>query len=122
MMVTQVAINGDFEAGAPDSYPVGMTRTFLVLAIFQMFHALNQRSNTDSIFTPGIGHNKALFGTMAASAVVLALIMLTPVLRSFFRLTTLTANEWLITLGLSLLPLILVEITKLLKRTLRSAK
>ena len=105
-----------------DSYPVGMTMAFLVLAISQMFHALNQRSNTDSIFTPGTGHNKALFGTMAASAVVLALIMLTPVLRSFFRLTTLTANEWLITLGLSLLPLILVEITKLIKRTLKIEK
>jgi Ca2+-transporting ATPase len=101
---------------AVESHAVGMTMTFLVLAISQMFHALNQRSNTDSIFTPGNHPNKALFGTMAASGIILAFIMLIPVLRSFFSLTTLTLTQWLVTLVLSLLPLILVEITKLIGR------
>lgn len=97
-------------------HTVGMTMTFLVLAISQMFHALNQRSNIDSIFTRGNQHNKALFGTMAASGVIIALIMIIPQLRSFFSLTTLSFHQWLITLGFSLLPLILVEITKLIQR------
>jgi Ca2+-transporting ATPase len=99
-----------------DSHAVGMTMAFLVLAISQLLHSLNQRSNTDSIFSTGNNHNKALFGTMVISAIVLAFIMLTPALRIFFSLTLLTSAEWAITFGLSLLPLVLVEITKLIKR------
>ncbi len=99
-----------------DSHAVGMTMAFLVLAVSQMLHALNQRSNTDSIFVAGNTHNKALFGTMAASGIILTFIMVTPALRSFFSLTTLTSAELGISLGLSLLPLVFVEITKLINR------
>ena len=99
-----------------DSHGTGMTMAFLVLAISQLFHALNQRSNTDSVFARENAHNKALYGTMFVSGIILAFIMLNPVLRCFFSLTTLTTLEWMVTLGLSLLPLVLVEITKLIAR------
>ena len=99
-----------------DGHAVGMTMAFLVLAISQLLHSLNQRSNTDSIFSTGNNHNIALLGTMVISTVVIAFIMLMPALRIFFSLTLLTSAEWAVTLGLSLLPLILVEITKLITR------
>lgn len=99
-----------------DSYEVGMTMAFLVLAISQLFHALNQRSNTDSVFTKGNGHNSYLFFAMIISALIIAVILVIPALREFFSLTTLNANEWMIVLALSLLPLFLVEVTKLIKR------
>ena len=99
-----------------DSYEVGMTMAFLVLAISQLFHALNQRSNTDSVFTKGNGHNSYLFFAMIISALIIAVILVIPSLREFFSLTTLNANEWMIVLALALLPLFLVEVTKLIKR------
>ncbi|MGG7210806.1 calcium-translocating P-type ATPase, PMCA-type [Clostridium baratii] len=99
-----------------DSYEVGMTMAFLVLAISQLFHALNQRSNTDSVFTKGNGHNSYLFFAMIISALIIAVILVIPALREFFSLTTLNVNEWMIVLALSLLPLFLVEVTKLIKR------
>ena len=99
-----------------DSYEVGMTMAFLVLAISQLFHALNQRSNTDSVFTKGNGHNSYLFFAMIISALIIAVILVIPSLRKFFSLTTLNANEWMIVLALALLPLFLVEVTKLIKR------
>lgn len=105
-----------------DSHKVGMTMAFLVLAISQMFHALNQRSNTDSIFARGNDHNKALFATMVVSGIVLILVMTIPFLREFFSLTMLTSTELMVTAGLSLLPLVLVEITKLIKRILSKTK
>lgn len=105
-----------------DSHTVGMTMAFLVLAISQMFHALNQRSNTDSIFAKGHQLNKALLGTMVLSACIIAIIMITPGLRSFFSLTVLTGTEWGITLALSLLPLVFVEITKLSARVMAKQK
>lgn len=105
-----------------DSHSTGMTMAFLVLAISQLIHALNQRSNTDSVFARGNAHNKALYGTMLVSGVILALIMLVPALRRFFSLTTLTSLEWMITLGFSLLPLVLVEITKFIIRYKEKAR
>ncbi len=44
-----------------DSHIVGQTMAFAVLSISQMFHAFNQRSNTESIFKAADEHNKFLF-------------------------------------------------------------
>ena len=99
-----------------DSYIVGQTMAFTVLAISQMLHAFNQRSNTDSIFTKGNGHNKYLFFALLSSFVLLLIILFVPVIRNIFSLTILKPIEWAITIGLSILPVILVEITKFIKR------
>lgn len=102
--------------GLTDNHTVGMTMAFTVLALSQLIHALNQRSNTESVFSKGNGHNPYLFGAMAASAVILALVLFVPPVQSFFSLTFLTWKEYLITLALSLAPIVLVEIIKAVKR------
>lgn len=94
---------------------VAMTMTFFVLAISQLFHALNQRSNIDSVFTK-TQHNRWLFVAMLMSAIVLAALVVIAPLRTFFKLAVLSMNQWLIVFGLSLLPLVLVEIYKLIYR------
>ena len=53
-----------YKIGLKDSHEVGMTMAFCVLAISQLFHALNQRSNTESIFTTGNGRNLFLFASI----------------------------------------------------------
>ena len=125
-MVIRVILHGIFITAATvsayqfgittDSHSKGMTMAFFVLATAQLIHAINQRSNIDSVFARGNAHNKALYCTMLVSGVILAFIMLIPTLRRFFSLTTLTTLEWMIALGLSLLPLVLVEITKVIIR------
>ena len=102
-----------------DSYIVGQTMAFTVLAISQMLHAFNQRSNTDSIFTKGNGHNKYLFFSLLSSFVLLMIILFVPFFRNIFSLSILKPIEWLITIGLSILPVIFVEITKFIKRKLK---
>ena len=99
-----------------DSYIVGQTMAFSVLAISQMLHAFNQRSNTDSIFTKGNGHNKYLLFALLSSFVLLLIILFVPVIRNIFSLSILKPIEWSITFGLSILPVVLVEITKFIKR------
>lgn len=56
------------------------------------------------------------FGAFIASFAVLFAILFIPSLRNVFSLTVLKGIEWLIVIGLSILPVVLVEITKLLKR------
>lgn len=108
-----------YKIGLRDSHEVGMTMAFCVLAISQLFHALNQRSNTESIFTKGNGHNLFLFGAMILSFGILVLVLFIPPLQSFFCLVSLKINEWIMVLLLSLLPLVLVEITKIFIRLRR---
>lgn len=95
-----------------DDYSAGMTMAFCVLAISQLFHALNQRSNTESIFTSGNGHNIWLFLAMLASALILVVVLGVPSVRAFFSLSLLSLSQWGVVVLLSLLPLILVEVNK----------
>lgn len=125
-LVSRIIVHGIFIALATigaywyglktSSYQVGMTMAFLVLAISQMFHALNQRSNTDSVFAKGSDVNKALIGTMILSFVVIAIIMFVPNMRSFFKLTVISLKQCGVVTIFSITPLMLVEITKLVKR------
>ena len=89
---------------------------FCVLAISQLFHALNQRSNTESIFTTGNGRNLFLFASIVLSLGILTIVLFVPSFKNFFSLVSLKFNEWIIVTLLSLLPLALVEITKVFIR------
>ena len=102
-----------------DGYVAGMTMAFLVLAISQLLHALNQRSNTESVFSTGNGHNHYLFYSIAGSALVLAIVVLVPYFRTVFSLTMITAKEWGVVALFSILPLAAVEVTKAVIRMTR---
>ncbi|MGN0333605.1 MAG: cation-translocating P-type ATPase, partial [Lachnospiraceae bacterium] len=111
---------GAFQTGVHmDGYEAGMTMAFLVLAISQLLHALNQRSNTESVFSTGNGHNPYLFYSIAGSALVLAIVVLVPYFRTVFSLTMITAKEWGVVALFSILPLAAVEVTKAVIRITR---
>lgn len=108
---------GAFQVGVHmGDYAVGMTMAFLVLSISQLLHALNQRSNTESIFSTGNGHNIHLLYSIVASALVLIVILLVPYFRTVFSLCLLNAKEWRMVLLFSVLPLAAVELSKLFLR------
>lgn len=126
-LVARVCLHGCFISAATIAafqvgchmagYEIGMTMAFLVLTISQLLHSLNQRSNTESIFATGNGHNPYLFGTVAASGAVLAVILIVPALREVFSLALLTGTQWLIVILFALLPLLAVEISKCILRS-----
>ena len=126
-MIYRIVLHGLFIAAAAlAAYGIGqflyadhdqaMTMTFLVLSIAQLSHALNQRSNYDSVFKRGQGRNIYLFFALAASAAIIALVVFVPPLMSLFHLVYLTWKEWLICIALSLFPLFAVEISKIFFR------
>lgn len=101
---------------ADEVHNMAMTMTFIVLSVSQLSHALNQRSNTDSIFKRGQGHNKFLAIALLASAAIVALVVFVPPLMRLFDLVYIGWTEWLICIGLSVFPLIAVEISKIFIR------
>ena len=102
--------------GVQASYKDGVTMAFLVLCLSQIVHALNQHSSTLSIFSKEHPKNKYLFFAMLSSFVILMLVVFIKPLASFFSLVSLSLNEWVIVGLLSLVPLVALEIYKLIRR------
>ena len=96
--------------------------TFLVLSLSQLVHAINQRSNYDSVFRPGQGHNKFLYGAMAGSLAIVAFVAFVPGVMDFFSLVYLEWYQYLISLALALFPLVAVEVSKIFIRLWRKKK
>lgn len=99
-----------------EKHAIAMTMTFMVLALSQLVHAINQRSNLDSVFKPGQGHNKQLYLAMAASLAIVALVAFVPPLMDFFSLVYLGWEQYLIVIALALFPLVAVETSKVFLR------
>ena len=99
--------------GMQDSYETAITMTFITLCLSQIIHALNQHSNTISIFSKHHPKNKVLYLAMFASLAILVITVFTPGLKDFFSIAPLTVTEWSITIALSLVPLLVSELIKL---------
>ncbi|MBQ4040337.1 MAG: cation-translocating P-type ATPase, partial [Oscillospiraceae bacterium] len=90
----------------------GQTMAFTVLALSQVVQAYNMRSE-HSLFKIGIFKNRTLNLAALASIILVAIVLFTPV-RVAFGLVSLSWELYLIALGLILVPLIVMEISKLL--------
>ena len=88
----------------------GQTMAFMVLALSQVVQAFNMRSHR-SLFQTGFFSNKKLTGAVAISVLLVALVLFTPVSVAF-ELIYLPARLYLIGLGLALVPLVVMEVSK----------
>ena len=94
---------------------IGQTMAFCVLAFSQLVHVFNVRDNKTSIFKTGIFSNKQLILSVLASAALMFIILLIPALRHIFSIPVLPVGNVLEIVILSLMPLIIVELFKLIK-------
>lgn len=92
------------------SIEAGRTMAFLVLALSQVIHSLNMRSDR-SLFKIGLLSNRKLAGACALSIALVVVVLATP-LRVAFGLVVLPA--WLYGTGivLALVPVLIMEIAK----------
>ena len=94
---------------------IAQTMAFTVLAFSELVHVFNVRNNKESIFKTGILNNKILLLAIGVSAMLVLTILFVPVLREIFRIAVLPKENIIETVILILLPLVVVEILKLLK-------
>lgn len=93
----------------------GMTMAFLTMSMAEIFHSYNMRSHKGSIFTLGT-HNFYLFGAMAFSLVLTAVVINVEFLSKLFALKPILPHEYFIALGLAFLIIPIVEIVKFFHR------
>ncbi|HKM45918.1 MAG TPA: cation-translocating P-type ATPase, partial [Dysgonamonadaceae bacterium] len=94
---------------------LGQTMAFAVLAFAQLFHVRNLHSIRKSSFRTNIFKNKALIGGIIVSAVMMLAVLLFPPFMKAFKLTAMDSIHWIYVLGLSLVPIVVVELFKLFR-------
>ncbi len=94
------------------SLEAGQTMAFMILSLCQIVQAFNMRSE-HSLFKIGPFSNRTLNLAALSSVLLVALVLFTPV-GSAFGLIYLTVDLYFIALGLIFVPLVVMEISKLL--------
>ncbi len=95
--------------------PLGQTMAFAVLGFAQLIHVRNLHSNKISCFKISPLLNRPLIGAIVVSAAFMALILLIPPVMNIFGTVPMDGTHWTYVLLLSLVPIVMVELMKLLK-------
>ncbi len=101
----------------PDSSE-GMTMAFFTMAMCEIFHSFNMRSQRGSAVAMVFKghHNFALYGAMIGSFLLTTAVVEIDFLSNLFGFAHLDLKAYLISLGLSVLIIPIVEIVKLIQR------
>jgi Ca2+-transporting ATPase len=88
------------------------TMAFVTLSLCELFRAYTVRSERLSIFRIGVFSNRYMQYAVILSVALLLLVINVPFLQPVFNTHFLSLREWLVVLGLALIPAISEEITK----------
>jgi len=89
---------------------------FTVLCLTQLGHVLAIRSEKESLFKIGLFSNKYLLGAVLLALLFQLATVYVPFFNPIFKTEPLTLNELTVTLSLSSLVFVAVEIEKLMRR------
>jgi Ca2+-transporting ATPase len=99
----------------------GMTMAFLTLSMCEMFHSFNMRSQRHSIFTLH-NQNWALWGSLAGSFALTALVIEVPAIANIFDFANLDIQHYLTSICEAILIIPIVEIIKAIQRSIAKKK
>lgn len=90
---------------------VGRTMAFLSMGFLELVHSFNIK-NEKSIFEAGIFENKYLLGSFVLGIFIQTIVVVLPFFASVFEVVPLNLIQWSITIGISLLPIPVMELQK----------
>ena len=90
---------------------VGRTMAFVCLGLLELVHSFNIKSE-ESIFKTGLLENKYLILSFLAGSLLQVIVVIVPAFANIFGLVPLNSNQWIITILISVLPVIVVESQK----------
>lgn len=95
---------------------VARTMAFVSLGLLELIHSFNIKSD-ESIFKVGLFENEYLMGAFILGAILQVVVVVIPSVAEIFKLVPLTQTQWLYTFGISILPLIIIELQKMFDKT-----
>ena len=90
---------------------VGRSMAFVALGMLELVHSFNVKSE-ESIFKVGIFENKYLIGAFVLGTLLQIIVVMIPAFATVFKLVPLNGIQWLITVGISILPIVIMEAQK----------
>ncbi len=93
-----------------------VTLAFMTLALAQVFHAFNARSQRRSAFDARLFTNGWLWGAVLVCSLLQVAAVYVPLLQTVLHTVPLTAADWGMIAGCSLLPVAVVELVKVVQR------
>ena len=94
---------------------IGSTMAFATLSISQLIHAFNMKTEK-SIFTINLFNNPYLISSLIIGTILQVSVIMIPFLAEIFKVVPLDITQWLIVLVLCIMPIIIVELEKLLTK------
>ena len=91
---------------------VGRTMAFVSLGLLELVHCFNIRTD-ESIFKTGFLQNKYLGLAFIGGVLLQVIVVVVPQFANIFKLTPLTSKQWMYTIGISLMPIVIMELQKL---------
>ncbi|MCL2854151.1 MAG: cation-translocating P-type ATPase [Defluviitaleaceae bacterium] len=99
--------------GGENPAQMGRTMAFTTLSLSQLVHAFNMRSE-NSIFSIKLFENRYLVGALIIGTLLQVGVISIEAVANIFHVAPMPTNAWLVVAGLSLLPIVIVELEKLL--------
>lgn len=85
--------------------------SFVCLGMLELVHSFNIKSE-QSILKTDLFNNKYLIGAFILGAVLQIGVVLIPGVANIFKLVSLNTRQWLYTIGISILPIFIMETQK----------
>ena len=89
---------------------------FVSLGLLELIHVFNIRSEK-SIFCVGTFNNPYLLGAFVLGTILQVSVVVIPKFASIFQLRNLTMQQWLYTIFISVIPVVIMELQKALNIT-----
>lgn len=93
------------------SIEVGRTMAFLSLGILELVHSFNIKGE-ESIFKTGLFENRYLVGAFVLGTLLQVVVVVISPLAQIFDVVPLNSVQWLMTVIISILPVVIVELQK----------
>lgn len=93
----------------------GQTMSFITLSFSQLFLSLSIRSEDKLILKIGLFSNMNLIYSIVIGILIQSILISVPLFNKFFNIKNLSIKDWIISILISIIPLIINEIIKLFK-------
>jgi Ca2+-transporting ATPase len=122
LFVYAMALAFPDHSGSAQIHADALTMAFATLGLIQLFHAFNSKSIHGSIFQATTWKNKFFNWAILIAFALLAITIVVPGFNDLFHVSHLNLHQWLIVIGASLSMIVIVEVVKLIQRTLKKSR
>ena len=90
---------------------VGRSMAFVTLGLLELVHSFNIKSG-QTIFSKETFNNKYLLGALVIGSILQIGVIAVPGLATVFKVVPLDSEQWIYVIGISLLPIVVMEVQK----------